>query len=174
MATPSKNDDQSPASPPSSRTPTTRPRRSSSVNGPNHVNDREGLEPLELSEPIVPEIWDPAWKRPSEPGYEEQQEVGEWTFLESWRNCNPVPTQTGDLQSSTGAVANNVIAPKFSISERKRNLALGALRTRPEDQILEEEDEGEEAGGVAENLAKANQNAALNELLSKTRIASHE
>ncbi|KAI1244988.1 hypothetical protein MGN70_011876 [Eutypa lata] len=145
-------------------------------------------EPIELSEPRVPEIYDPAYKRPTtdnnnnnndnnsnsnnNSSSDEPRAAAEWDFLGSSKQLSTQRPRS-DV-SSTGAVANNVIAPRHSISERKRQLALGSLRARPDEEdheaaIVEESDEQ-----VKENLAKANLNLTLNELLTRTKISGED
>ncbi|KAK7751516.1 hypothetical protein SLS62_006603 [Diatrype stigma] len=133
-------------------------------------------EPIELSGPIVPEIYDPAYKRPVQDSA--PTPAAEWDFL---RVPDLKPARGGGEAgwgdrsdvSSTGAVANNIIAPRFSISDRKRQLGLGLARPRPDDFEEEQEKEPviieESEEQVTENLAKATLNLTLNELLTKTK-----
>lgn len=135
-------------------------------------------EPIELSGPIVPEIYDPAYKRPAQTS--EPTPAAEWDFLrvpdlKSAHGGGGGGGGWGDRSdvSSTGAVANNIVAPRFSISDRKRQLGLGLARPRPDDFEEEQEKElvivEETDEQVAENLAKATLNLTLNELLTKTK-----
>lgn len=113
----------------------------------------------------------------------------EWEFLDHHKTQHSPASEV----SSTGAVANNMVAPPLSISQRKRLLALDSLNIRQD----EEDEEGEEpprqqqqevkkpsvvakpaepeklqAEETPESSAEAIRYALLNKLLEKSRLDS--
>ena len=126
---------------------------------------------------------DPAYKTRRQSLLAGQKPPGdEWEFVDHHKSQHSPASEV----SSTGAVANNMVAPPLSISQRKRLLALDSLNIRQEDEEEEEprqqepkqpvakpaEPEKVEAEQTPETSAEAIRYALLNKLLEKSRLDS--
>lgn len=129
------------------------------------------------------ETADPAYKARRQSLAVGQKPPGdEWEFMAHHKSHKSPASEV----SSTGAVANNMVAPPLSISQRKRLLALDSLNLRQEEEKEEEEqqnpqdkastmtkpmeNEQQDVPETPETSAEAIRYALLNKLLEKSRL----
>ncbi|KAL7622620.1 hypothetical protein AAE478_008133 [Parahypoxylon ruwenzoriense] len=121
-----------------------------------------GVSPARTPDAFPP--GSPSWPDAPSIQLDGDNQAGEWDFLDDFRSLSkPV----GDA-SSTLAVANHVVAEPYSISQRKRLLALGSI---PIDQNESSELEAAEMEELA-SMRREHDRQTLNQLIEAEKLAA--